>query len=1047
MPPGDRFARRMGIEIRLLGRFSVLRDGREIPAGAFRGRLVRTLVRVLVTRRGSFVSRDTLIEVLWPKGPPLDPDLNLNVLVTRARRALGDPALIVTGSGGYSFAEGGTCTVDAEQFLAAVRAGRLRLAVELWAGEPLAEDAYEDWAQGYRTLLSQTYLEALEGAAAAALAVGEPAKAVEWARSAVAREPLREAAHLLLARALAASRDTAGALDALAELRRRLADELGLDPSAEAGDLEGRILRGEATGGEPAAHPGRPFAELAFMGRRRELAEVLAVPRGVALIAGSSGSGKSRLIAEAVRHMKRPVLLVRTAPSERDEPWHVARALVRAALAHHREAGEALPQRTAEALADVVPELAGLRPPEAGQPTGPVDVESRRALSVEGAVRLIEVAVGGDGLLAVDDLQWADASSLMVLTRVAGRLPGVGLVLAFRPEEVIAGGPVSTSLDTLPGLGRPMTRITLGPLTQEALDAAIAEPWLVACVLEDTDRSPMAVAELLRDLVAREAIGAGPDGRWTATGADVEATAREAARRGHRTMIEARVDRHPRREVEVLCLAALLGRPVPARLLAAATGTEVDEVLDDLEALGRTGLVTADAAGWTTAHDLIADVVVARLPAPTRARLHELLARALRAEGADPAEVARHLAGAGDGAAAGIAFAEAAAGRLQRFAHGEAEQVAAAGLALDPLPGTASLLLEVRAEARARTGDLPGAREDLRQALAGAGAGPRRAHLLARMALLASGAEDLDRAEALADLALAEAGADAGARAEALSVAAIIDMNADRRDQAQRRSDEALDLFRRTGNARGIADVLDGRAMATFLVGDIRAAVGAFDRVARLFEDSGDLLRAGTPRSTRGHALTFMGRPGDGLIDARRALELARSLGHSEGEAYALWHCSEAMSGLGQPEEALASATSALLLAERIGHREWTAATLRALGIAHQAAGDLPAAAEAFHRSLAASDNLSLFAGWAAARIALVLIAGGDTAAAAPFVARSLAEGPELSRYEGRVAQAELAVATGAPSAGSLIADALARAEAGGHLVGVRRLAALAERR
>src|SRR6266571_8724775 len=114
----------MTIEIGLLGHFSVRRDGVEVPPAAFRGRLVRTLVRVLVTRRGSFVSRDVLTEALWPDGPPADPDLNLNVLVTRARRALGDPSLIHTAPGGYSFVGGAACSVDAEVFLEQVRTGR-----------------------------------------------------------------------------------------------------------------------------------------------------------------------------------------------------------------------------------------------------------------------------------------------------------------------------------------------------------------------------------------------------------------------------------------------------------------------------------------------------------------------------------------------------------------------------------------------------------------------------------------------------------------------------------------------------------------------------------------------------------------------------------------------------------------------------------------------------------------------------------------------------------------------------------------------------------
>lgn len=1034
----------MGVEIKLLGRFSVWRDGAEVPATAFRGRMVRTLVRLLVTRRGSFLSRDALVDALWRSEPPADPDLNLNVLVTRARRALGDPALILTGPGGYSFASTPGCTVDTEQFLQLVAARQMARALEFWAGDPLAEDAYEEWAQGYRHRLAQAHLEALEGAAAEALAAGDPARAVAWARMAVALEPLREAAHLLAARGLAASNDAAGALDALTELRRRLADELGLDPSGEAHDLEARILRGEA---EPRAPRGRrteagQFPGLAFIGRDVELARVMAATGGVALLAGPSGSGKSRLLAEVAARTPAPVLSVRAASSERDEPWHLARQLIRAAVAAAPAAVATLGRRSAAALADVVPELPGPAHDPPGAGLAPLDVETRRALALEGAVALVDAAAG-TGLVAVDDLQWADASSLAVLDRVAGRLSGVSLVLAYRPEEVTPGGPAALFLDRIPGHARPVARVTLGPLTAASLAGAVADGGLLAAIVEETDASPMAAAELLRELAGRGAVRLGNDGRWVASSTGVEPLAREAGRRGHRRMIEARIDRHPPATGELVSLLALLGRPVPARLLAAATGDGA--VLARLEALGRSGLVQVGGEGWAAAHDLIAEVAAQRLAPATRARLHELLAGALADEGVDPAEVARHLAGAGDTAAAGAAYAQAAAQRLAAFAHREAEQVAEAGLALHPMPEARSALLEVRAEVRATTGDLPGARDDLRGALAGAASGPRRSHLLARMALLASGAEDLARAEEVAELALAEAGSDPAARAQALSVAAIIDMNADRQDQARQRSDEALELFRATGNARGIADVLDGRAMAAFMSGDVRGAVPAFDRVARLFEDSGDLLRVGTPRSTRGHALTFMAKPAEGLADATAALELARALGHAEGEAYAGWHRSEALAALGRAGEATESATAALAIAERVGHREWTAACLRGLGIARQAAGDLDAAETAFRRSLATSEHLPLFAAWAAARTALVLIARGDLAAAAPFVARALAEGPEVSRYETRLAAAELAVASGDPAAGEAVGAALELAERGGHLASAERLRELRE--
>jgi predicted ATPase/DNA-binding SARP family transcriptional activator len=290
-----------------------------------------------VARRGAFVSHDLLTEALWPKKPPADPPANLSVLVSRARRALGDPSLILTGPGGYSFASDDRCRIDAEVFLARVKAGQRSLttgqaetalhelgaALNVWGGEPLAEDAYQDWAQEYRSRLARAHLEALEAGSAAALRVGDAGQAVALAERAIAREPLREPAHLLLVRALAASGDTAGALAALDRLRHRFIEELGLDLSPEALELETRILRGEihgpplpagtlarsraaircgadppGSGRRPRVLPiGLPGERTSFVGRAQALAEIgkaLASNRIVTLV-GGCGAGKSRL--------------------------------------------------------------------------------------------------------------------------------------------------------------------------------------------------------------------------------------------------------------------------------------------------------------------------------------------------------------------------------------------------------------------------------------------------------------------------------------------------------------------------------------------------------------------------------------------------------------------------------------------------------------------------------------------------------------------------------------------------------------------------------
>ncbi|MDO8486034.1 MAG: BTAD domain-containing putative transcriptional regulator, partial [Candidatus Limnocylindrales bacterium] len=213
--------------------------------------------RVLAVRRGALVPRDVLADILWGEVAPADPDANLDVLVHRARRALVDPELIITGSSGYALADDGRVHVDVEAFRAAVLEGRehvarnedasalraFQRALDTWSGEPLAEDFYADWAQPYRLELQRLQLEALEAGARAALRLGQPTQATQLAEMAIVREPLRESARLLFMEALAEAGDLAGALRAFEELRRLFAEEVGAEVSAEAIALHDRMRR------------------------------------------------------------------------------------------------------------------------------------------------------------------------------------------------------------------------------------------------------------------------------------------------------------------------------------------------------------------------------------------------------------------------------------------------------------------------------------------------------------------------------------------------------------------------------------------------------------------------------------------------------------------------------------------------------------------------------------------------------------------------------------------------------------------------------------
>jgi DNA-binding SARP family transcriptional activator/tetratricopeptide (TPR) repeat protein len=1008
----------MRVEICVLGQFAVRIDGEAVGAERFGGRLTRQLIRLLVARQGSVVSRDALVDALWPERTPADPDANLNVLVNRARRALGDGSLIRTVGRGYVLGDGASLVVDAQSFSDGVALARKRLghdpagaleaaetAFRLW-GEPWPEDADAEWARPHRDRLKRTYQEGLETGAAAALLAGHYARARELADDAVAVAALREPAHLLLIKSLALSGDRAAALAAYRRLRRLLAEELGIDPSAEAEQLHGRLLRGELS--PPPTIAARPFA-----GRDRELAALRRTGR-LALVAGGPGTGKSRLLAEFGATVGGTVIGARAVLPERERPWSLCRTLLRAALESGVSPRKVLPARSLAALGELLPELTA--------PGAPVDPETSRALLLEGAVRLLRAT--GKAVLLIDDLQWADASSLELLALLAARAENVSLVLAFR-----AGENPERFLSELRAGHRP-DEIQLAALDAAAIGTLAGDPALAKLLVAETDRTPFAIVEVLRAIEGR-------------TGAAMRDHAREVARSGRRWSILQRAQRQSGPAREVLGLLALLGRPASVELLADASGAAIETVIAHLHELAAADLAGHTERGFAASHDLVAEIVRDALEPVERARLHKLLADALAAHAAAPGERARHLAGSGDRPAAAVVYAEAARQRLDRFADREAMHLAEAGLALEPREPVRADLLEVRAETRARTGDSAGAQEDLRAALTLTARPPVRARLLTALARASSGSDDLIRAANLIELALTEAGNDPAARATALTTAAILDTNLEQSERARRRYDEALALFERVGDARGVADIIDARAMSVFLDGEIDAAVDAYDQAAQLFVDSGNLLRAVTPRCSRGHALVFAADPESALADIDTALDLASSLGYVEGEASGFWIRAEALAAIGMTGQAIEAAERSVSLAAKVGHRGWSATAARALGIACEAAGDLAAAEAEFRRSVELSAHFPLFACWAHARLALVLIATGRLHEAADHVDTALVTGPPLGHYEARLAGCALAVARGDRNADALLADAIDRAATGGHQASLAQLRAL----
>ena len=606
------------IRIRLLGRFAVDRDGQEIAPRAFGGRLARRLLRLLALRRGTLVSKDVIADALWPENPPADAPGNIEILVSRIRRALGDRTLIRTGPGGYVLADGDQCRVDAEEFLAAVQAGRARLAacpaealtwfraaLSIWGGEPLPEDTYADWAQADRRQLLMGQLEALDGAAAAALDSDNAAAAAEaacWTAQALAAEPVRESSVLLLVRALAAAGNHAGAQAAFDEYRDRLAAETGLEPTLRASEIRQRLLPGRTACGRPdltaaglpARSPGPAPADRApFLGREQECSVIAGVaachgPR-VVLVTGPSGIGKSALLAEAARRADVPVLSAQAFAPDQDESWSLAGLLLAQACTRLTEQLAAiLPEPEAGALAEMVPGLAG----SPGTAPGGLDEQDRRAFALQGAVRLVAATARPRCLIVADDLQWADPTSLTLLGLVLRRLDGVSLAAAYQPGA-------NPGFDPATALGIPaahITGITLGPLPATAIRGLVGDQLLAEAILRQAG-TPFTVTEVIAALARQRAITRGRDGRWQLPRGTDAAGAATTVAAAMEQAAGNRLAALPSRWRDMLALLAVLGRAAPA-LLASAAGADLRTILDTLEGLSSASLASPGPHGW-----------------------------------------------------------------------------------------------------------------------------------------------------------------------------------------------------------------------------------------------------------------------------------------------------------------------------------------------------------------------------------------------------------------------------------------------------------------
>ncbi|MFD2415770.1 AfsR/SARP family transcriptional regulator [Amycolatopsis pigmentata] len=250
------------IRYRALGPLSVRRAGREVELGWHKQQSVLATLLVEMNRP---VPVATIIEAVWHGGQmPRDARNAVQTYVSRLRRLLepdrgvGWPGRVLVSTGSGYLLRGDPALVDLEMFERHLVGAQKRYqhgdlpaagtqldtALRLWQGHPFT-GLDGPVVEAQRRRFGDLHLTARELRAQISIDRGRTTEAIAELRDLVAVNPGREHLWALLMLSLYRASRQAEALAVFQDVRRRLADELGIDPGPELRELHERILRGD----------------------------------------------------------------------------------------------------------------------------------------------------------------------------------------------------------------------------------------------------------------------------------------------------------------------------------------------------------------------------------------------------------------------------------------------------------------------------------------------------------------------------------------------------------------------------------------------------------------------------------------------------------------------------------------------------------------------------------------------------------------------------------------------------------------------------------
>ncbi len=444
--------------------------------------------------------------------------------------------------------------------------------------------------------------------------------ATSWSiwRTPLRRQPLRERLWAQLMIALYRSGRQADALQAFQRARRLLADELGLQPSAELRDLERQVLAqapsldARPTATEPPGPTVLPSSTPdatgsgaePVVGREPELHRIAAAidsarsGRGQAVVvSGTAGIGKTRLVEHATSSPDVRVVWARCIDGGAAPPlwpWY--------------QIAVGLGER-GESLADALRSPSGF--------DSAID-EAARQQMYRAVIGALSAAASTGLVIVIDDLQWADVASLHIVRLLLSSLAELPIVLILAVRDEMDRSPELLSVVDAVSRMQNGARLALAGLTDAAIGEQLRARFgrrpadgVVAWLRQRTAGNAFFITEIIRQLADIAALE------------DLDSMQRLMPE----TIVDAvmrRIAQLPAGAGEVLTVAAVVGVEFDHRIVAELAGIDIDDCLDLIEVATISGLVDDGSTGtrYRFRHDLVREAVYRRTPAPRRSRLH-----------------------------------------------------------------------------------------------------------------------------------------------------------------------------------------------------------------------------------------------------------------------------------------------------------------------------------------------------------------------------------------------------------------------------------------